>query len=167
MEGIFWSLITIAGPILLALGLAYAILRNKYQRDQPPKSVSDRASNRLYDELDREDHQRESWSIDQQENKMADGLKALFQSRAAVDLAMERLVQEYGYDRSEIFVEPVGDANTAGTEVSGGDAPDSVSAQRQDGALRGELRLIVPTTPQTHAQVLEALREVGARAIDL
>jgi len=60
MEGIFWSLITIAGPILLALGLAYAMLRNKYQRDQPPKSVSDRASNRLYDELDREDHQRES-----------------------------------------------------------------------------------------------------------
>jgi hypothetical protein len=58
-------------------------------------------------------------------------------------------------DRSAIFVEAVGNENSAGTKFSGGDAASGnpSSKARKDAALNGALRLTVPTT-DTDAAVL-------------
>ncbi|KAK0332119.1 hypothetical protein LTR94_026168, partial [Friedmanniomyces endolithicus] len=72
---------------------------------------------------------------------MADTLKAQFDTRRDAELAVERLVQEYGVERTDIFVAPKGDENSAGVRASGADekagAP-SVEA-RDDGALTGRV----------------------------
>ncbi|BAK68451.1 MULTISPECIES: hypothetical protein [Sphingobium] len=55
----FWLLITVAGPILLALTLAYAIWRNRRETGPGDVAHSDRAAKRLRDQLDQEDKRRD------------------------------------------------------------------------------------------------------------
>lgn len=50
MAAIFWGLITVVGPIMLALGLAYAVVRDKLER-----GMSEQAARRLRAELDPEE----------------------------------------------------------------------------------------------------------------
>jgi hypothetical protein len=57
--GAIWGLVTIVGPIVFAVVLLYALLRNKFQKKQPPKSVSERGARRLHEELNREGESRE------------------------------------------------------------------------------------------------------------
>lgn len=59
MGGPEWAFVVIGGPILLGAAIFYALLRNRFQRDQPPEEVSERGARRLYEELDREDAARE------------------------------------------------------------------------------------------------------------
>jgi hypothetical protein len=59
-EGIMWSLITVAGPNLLAAGLLFAMLSNKFQKNQAPKSVTEKATKRLREELNEEDKSRDA-----------------------------------------------------------------------------------------------------------
>jgi hypothetical protein len=54
MSGIFWGIITIVGPILLGLGLLWAMTHNRQTKRQ--KEESDRASRELYEQLDRDDN---------------------------------------------------------------------------------------------------------------
>jgi hypothetical protein len=58
--GALWGIVTIVGPILFAAVLLCALLRTKFQKRQTPKSVSDRASRRLYAELNEQDESRET-----------------------------------------------------------------------------------------------------------
>jgi hypothetical protein len=49
MEGGWqWALITIVGPIVLVLALAWAVVRNK--RSRIPKDVSEAGARRVYEE---------------------------------------------------------------------------------------------------------------------
>jgi hypothetical protein len=45
-----------------------------------------------------------------------------FDSRRDAELAVEHVVQDCGVPRSDVFVQPVGGANTAGTRPAGLDA---------------------------------------------
>ncbi|MCE7798713.1 hypothetical protein LWE61_19470 [Sphingobium sufflavum] len=95
----------------------------------------------------------------------AAGLAATFQTREAADLAVEHLVQEHGLDRNAIFVEAVGDENSAGRDVSGGDHAAAGQGARRDGPLNGELRLTVAITTAEQAIVEETLQSNGATSI--
>ncbi|GLT00405.1 hypothetical protein GCM10007897_17910 [Sphingobium jiangsuense] len=57
MRGEIWSIVIIGGPILLALVLLYALLRNRTQRNQPPMDVTERGTRELREQLDRDDKQ--------------------------------------------------------------------------------------------------------------
>lgn len=46
MDGLFWSVVTIAGPFVLAIVLLWAVLRNRTSRRQ--RDVTERATGRLY-----------------------------------------------------------------------------------------------------------------------
>jgi hypothetical protein len=96
-----------------------------------------------------------------------DGLAALFSTRGAADLAVERLVQERGVDRSFIFLEPVEDSNSSGAQVSGGDAPsgDDGSRERTDAPLNGAIRLTVAASDHELALLRVALSEAGATEV--
>lgn len=50
---------------------------------------------------------------------MSTTIKALFPGRREVELAVEHLVQEYGVERTDIFIEPAGSKNSAGDEPAG------------------------------------------------
>ena len=53
--GVLWGVITIGGPILFMAAVLYAVLRNKFQRNQPPKEVSERGARELREKLNEED----------------------------------------------------------------------------------------------------------------
>lgn len=57
MRGEIWSIVIIGGPILLALVLLYALLRNRTQRNQAPMDVTERGTRELREQLDRDDKQ--------------------------------------------------------------------------------------------------------------
>ena len=96
-----------------------------------------------------------------------DGLSAIFATREQADAAVERLVQEYQVDRAAVFVEPVGDRNSAGTTVSGGDHASGRSGarHRSDGPLHGAIKVTAPLGQLDAAVLRRAFREIGARRI--
>ena len=93
-----------------------------------------------------------------------DGLAAIYNTREQATLAVEHLVQEHGVDRSAVFVEPVDGRNTAGLEISGGDAPsgDEGTRVRDDGALNGAIRVTVAASDRELAPLRQALHDAGA-----
>ena len=67
-------------------------------------------------------------------------IKGVFTTRAAAELAIEHLVQEYSIPRTDIFVESMVPENSAGSEVSGGDVSHS-GPDRPDAALNGNIQV--------------------------
>jgi len=97
-----------------------------------------------------------------------DGVSAVFATREQADVAVERLVQEYRIDRGAVFVEPVGDENSAGTAASGGDHASGRSGaqDRLDGALHGAIRVTAPLGQLGADKLRQAFREIGAKRIE-
>jgi|KBSSwiStaDraftv2_1062776.scaffolds.fasta_scaffold56572_3 hypothetical protein len=97
-----------------------------------------------------------------------DGLSAVFATREQADVAVERLVQEYRIDRAAVFVEPIGERNSAGTAVSGGDhaSGDSGARDRSDGPLRGAIKVTAPLGQISEGVLRQALRDIGASRIE-
>lgn len=98
-----------------------------------------------------------------------DGLTAQFRTRAEAELAVEHLAQEYGIDPAFIYVEPVADENSAGTQASGGDHASGLPshAERPDAPLNGAIQLTVPVHHDNLLSVTTALRETGAQLIEV
>ena len=96
-----------------------------------------------------------------------DGFTALFDTRREAELAIERLVQEHGLARNEIFAEPAGETATAGVRAGGGDHASGApsSGEREDAPLKGAIRLTVPFTEETMSRVREALEAANGRQI--
>jgi hypothetical protein len=56
MDGAFWSLVTIVGPIVLGVVIAYLLIITYRRRNDPAAQArSDAATDRLYKEEDRRD----------------------------------------------------------------------------------------------------------------
>lgn len=72
-------------------------------------------------------------------------LTANFATRREADMTVERLVQEQGIERTDIFVVAAGDDNTAGEEVAGSDAEagEPSPEARDDAALSGRVTVSV------------------------
>lgn len=71
-------------------------------------------------------------------------------------------------DRTFIYVEPLGDRNSAGTQISGGDhaSGERGSKDRSDGPLYGAIQVTVPLGQDNKAILTKALREAGADRIE-
>jgi len=94
---------------------------------------------------------------------MIQTLKTTFATRRDAELAVERLVQEHGVDRSDIFVAPEGDANSAGEAVSGSDhaAASTSERARMDAALNGRIEVSVDLQDDALASlVTDVFREM-------
>lgn len=55
-----WLLVTVVGPILLAVAIIYAMTRNRQQKRPGDEERSDRAAKVLREQLNREDERREN-----------------------------------------------------------------------------------------------------------
>lgn len=97
---------------------------------------------------------------------MSQTLKATFATRRDAELVVERLVQEHGLDRSDIFVAPEGSENSAGEEVSGSDRPGAEDAidTRTDGALNGRIEVSVDLQDDGAAADVQAVFDEIASA---
>lgn len=94
---------------------------------------------------------------------MAATIKALFPSRREVELAVEHLVQEYGIERSDIFIEPTGPENSSGVPATVVGSRSSVTSVDADSsAYGGQLEVSVDMNEDETDAVAAAFREAGA-----
>lgn len=101
---------------------------------------------------------------------MATTVIGIFPTRREVELAVEHLVQEYGLERTDIFIEPVSDANSAGVAATGADVQSGHSGRTPDArgaAYQGALRITVDMNKDEVAAVEQAFREAGATEISM
>lgn len=93
-------------------------------------------------------------------------IHATFEAREQADRAIEHLVQEYGIDRSHIFVEADGRDNTSGTTASGGDTSGKAGEKsRSDAVLAGNIQVSVDVGPDEVVKAQEAFRQTGAKTV--
>lgn len=59
MDGSIWTLVTIGGPILLAIVLAFVMLSNRKHRNTREIQHTENATRDLYERLNAEDKRRE------------------------------------------------------------------------------------------------------------
>ncbi|MGF7153594.1 hypothetical protein [Novosphingobium gossypii] len=89
---------------------------------------------------------------------MSTSIEKTYATREDAELAVERLVQQVGLARTDIFVASAGDENSAGDSLSGGDAPVPLEDGRDDAALAGGITVSVDINdPETSQAVRAAL----------
>jgi hypothetical protein len=99
---------------------------------------------------------------------MSTTLKASFETRREAEMAVERLVQEQGIERSDIFITAKGDENTAGEAPAGSDleAGGPSAAPRGDAALHGPISVSVDLQDDDRAaEVRAAFAEFDAEDV--
>jgi hypothetical protein len=92
-------------------------------------------------------------------------ITAVFSTRESADLAVEHLVQKLGINRSDIFVQTSGADNSAGTDVSGGDAGTVNEEARDDAPLTSEIEVSADIAADQEAVVRSAFEEIGATGV--
>ena len=91
-------------------------------------------------------------------------ISAAFQTREAADYAIEHLVQQHGFERTDIFVAPEGGENSAGEAISGSDraAAEPSVEPRADGALNGRIEVSVDVEDDSQAgEIRGVFAELG------
>lgn len=99
---------------------------------------------------------------------MSTTLTAQFATRREAEMTVERLVQEHGIERTDIFVGAAGTENTAGEEVAGSDAKANEPSveKRHDAALSGAIEVSVDIEDNARAATIrEAFAEFSAQDI--
>ena len=66
-------------------------------------------------------------------------ITGLFDTRREAEMAVERLVQEHGLDRSRVSAHAAGAENTSGTVASGSDAADAAAGEPVEGVRKGRI----------------------------
>ena len=100
---------------------------------------------------------------------MGTTLTGEFATRREAEMTVERLVQEYGIDRSRIMVAASGTQNSAGEERAGSDgaAGAPTPASRDDAALHGDIVVAVEFDDESVAgKVREAFSEFAASSVE-
>lgn len=90
-----------------------------------------------------------------------------FPSRRAVELAVEHLVQDYGLERTDIFIEPAGTRNSAGSEAAGADVESGHDGMEKQGnpELAGEIEVSVDMNHDEIEAVTAAFTDAGATSV--
>jgi len=100
---------------------------------------------------------------------MGTTLTANFKTRRAAEMTVERLVQEYGVERTDIFMAAGGSQNTAGMKLSGSDTGgrEASAEDRDDAALNGPIEVSVDLEDENLAtRVREAFAEWSASDVE-
>ena len=90
---------------------------------------------------------------------MSTTIEHTFATRELADRAVEHLVQQHGFERTDIFVSADGAEASAGSEVRGGDAPTPGEGNRNDAPLGGAIRVSIDVQDDTKAVDLRAVLE--------
>lgn len=87
-----------------------------------------------------------------------------FPTRREVELAVEHLVQDYGLDRTDIFIQPQGGENSAGVSPTGADVESGHPGIEKHGdpALGGAIEVSVDMNEDETDAVMASFRDAGA-----
>ena len=93
---------------------------------------------------------------------------AQFESRRQAELAVERLVQEHGIPRTDVFVRARGEANSSGVKAAGADIESGHPGVEKHGSplLAGLIEVSVDCHGDQSAKVRGALSAAGASSLD-
>ena len=100
---------------------------------------------------------------------MGTTLKGNFETRREAEMTVERLVQEFGIERTDIFVFAEGSENSAGEEKAGSDteAGSPSPDDRNDAVLEGRITVSIDIEDDDQAmKVRSAFAEFGAEDVD-
>ncbi|RYG41425.1 hypothetical protein EON79_20805 [bacterium] len=105
---------------------------------------------------------------------MGTTLTAQFETRREAEMTIERLVQEHGIERTDIFVVAAGQENTAGEETAGEEtagsdakAGEASVEERHDAALNGAIEVSVDLEDDAKASLIrEAFAEFSAHDVE-
>lgn len=95
---------------------------------------------------------------------MENTIIAEFDTRRAAELAVEHVVQECGVQRTDVFVQPTGGANTSGTRKAGADAK-SAPEPEQGEKLGGPIEVSVDFHGDDLKRIKDALKSAGANTV--
>ena len=94
---------------------------------------------------------------------------ARFKTRRAAEMSVERLVQEYGIERTDIFIAAAGRENTVGEEVAGSDTEgkERGAEGRDDAPLNGAIEVSVDLEDgELAGKVRDAFAELNAGDVE-
>lgn len=100
---------------------------------------------------------------------MGSTLTAQFETRREAEMTIERLVQEHGIERTDIFVAAAGRENSAGEETAGSDAAagEPSAGPRDDAALNGAIEVSVDIEDESkRAMIRAAFAEFSAHDVE-
>lgn len=100
---------------------------------------------------------------------MSTSLSAKFDTRREAEMTVERLVQQFKIERTDIFITADGPDNTVGVEEAGSDtkAGAPTPEDRDDAALKGQVVVSVDIENNDLAnEVRAAFNEFHAVAVD-
>lgn len=94
---------------------------------------------------------------------MGDTVTGRFESRREAELAVEHLVQEHGVERTDIFIEPESNANSAGVVEAGADAESGHPGfdKNSEPALEGAIIVSVDVNDDQVDVVRDVMTEAG------
>jgi hypothetical protein len=96
---------------------------------------------------------------------MVQVVTGLFETRRAAEIAVERMVQDRGFDRKRIQAFAEGSDNSSGTVVSGADADDERRGEPAEGQRAGAIRVLAEVEEGDVEMALEAFRDAGAAEV--
>jgi hypothetical protein len=90
-------------------------------------------------------------------------ITAHFETRRQVELAVEHCVQDYGLERSDIFIQPAGSENSAGSVIAGADAESGHPGTEKHGspALSGLIEVSADVDDERVDEVRTAFEDAG------
>lgn len=100
---------------------------------------------------------------------MSTTLTAQFETRRDAEMTIERLVQEYNIERTDIFVAAAGSENTAGEEIAGSDTEAGVPTveERDTAALNGTVEVSVDIQDDAKVDIIrKAFAEFNAQDVE-
>jgi hypothetical protein len=99
---------------------------------------------------------------------MGTTISGAFETRRAAEMAVERFVQDYGIERTDVFISAAGNENTVGTEAAGADVENGHpgTSLDSDPTLNGLISVSVDLEDESQIdKVRDAMTEFRARDI--
>lgn len=96
---------------------------------------------------------------------MGKTITGTFPTRREVEIAVEHLVQDYGLNRSDIFIQPENEENSAGNRETGADVESghpNTETDSEGAAYNGALLVSVDVNEDEDADVEKSFRDAGA-----
>jgi hypothetical protein len=87
-----------------------------------------------------------------------------FDTRRGAELAVERVLQECGVPRSDVFVQPTSSANSAGTRAANADAKAAPGPEGHQ-KLEGFLEVSVDFHGDDPGRIAKAMEAAGAKSV--
>jgi hypothetical protein len=84
-------------------------------------------------------------------------IEGTFSTRRDAELAIEHLVQEHGFERTDIFVSPEGSENSAGETASGSDLEAKNEDARSDAPLGSAIIVSIDVEDEAKSSVIESV----------